>query len=463
MARLLLSAAHKSSGKTTVALGLCRALQNSGATVQPFKKGPDYIDPLWLGSAADRPCYNLDFQTQSHDEILSCFGEQAASADISIIEGNKGLHDGMELDGSNSNAALARLTQTPVVLVIDTQGMTRGVAPLVLGFQQFDKAVPFAGVILNKVGGSRHESKLRSAIEHYTDLPVLGAVQRDPSLHIRERHLGLVPSNEASQADAQIEHIAAAMSQQLDLAAIRQIAADAPLPDHNPRHRLAPDFAGLTIGIIRDAAFGFYYADDLEAFRQSGANIIYIDALHDPALPEIDGLFIGGGFPETHMQALERNRSLRRAIADAIERNLPVYAECGGLMYLSRRIAWKDDKADMVGAIPADTLMQERPVGRGYVQLHETGDHPWPRTPGNGSELNAHEFHYSRLEGLPENSRFAYTLSRGTGIQERMDGILHRNVLGTYAHQRHVAANPWVSRFLAYVQMCREQAGQEQH
>lgn len=458
MARLLLSAAHKSSGKTTVALGLCRALHNGGVAVQPFKKGPDYIDPLWLGAAAGCPCYNLDFQTQSRDEILTCFGHRAATADISIIEGNKGLHDGMELDGSNSNAALAKLTQTPVVLVIDTQGMTRGVAPLVLGFQKFDAAVPFAGVILNKVGGSRHESKLRAAIEHYTDLPVLGAIQRDPALHIRERHLGLVPSNETSEASNLIERIAAIVARQLDLDTIRRIAGDAPLPNYTPPMPLAPDYVGLTIGIVRDAAFGFYYEDDLEAFAQYGANIVYIDALHDTTLPDIDGLFIGGGFPETHMRALERNHALRSAIAGAIENNLPVYAECGGLMYLTRRIIWNQDTAEMVGAIPAETHMQERPVGRGYVQLQETADHPWPGDSGGHDYLKGHEFHYSRLTGLPENSRFGYTLSRGTGIQDQMDGILYKNVMGTYAHQRHVAANPWVRRFLAYTLTCRKQA-----
>ena len=195
MPRLLISAAHKSSGKTTVSLGLCAALATRGLAVQPFKKGPDYIDPMWLGRAAGRPCYNLDFHCMAHAEILGSVGHHAGNADIALIEGNKGLYDGLDLDGSNSNAALARLTQTPVVLVLDARGMTRGIAPLILGNQAFDPEVNIAGVILNQLGGSRHEAKLRAVIEHYTDVPVIGGVHRDRALEIVERHLGLIPSN----------------------------------------------------------------------------------------------------------------------------------------------------------------------------------------------------------------------------------------------------------------------------
>ena len=191
MSRLLISAAHKSSGKTTVSLGLCAALAERGLAVQPFKKGPDYIDPMWLGKAAGRPCYNLDFYCMSHAEILTTVGHYSASANIALIEGNKGLYDGLDLDGSNSNAALARLTRTPVILVLDARGMTRGIAPLILGYQAFDPEVHIAGVILNQLGGSRHEAKLRAVIEHYTDIPVIGGVHRDKSMEIAERHLGL--------------------------------------------------------------------------------------------------------------------------------------------------------------------------------------------------------------------------------------------------------------------------------
>ncbi|MDA1118170.1 MAG: AAA family ATPase, partial [Proteobacteria bacterium] len=224
MNRLFISAAHKSSGKTTLCIGLAAALRARGETVQPFKKGPDYIDPLWLGLAAGRPCYNLDPYLSGADEIRAEFAQRMAGASLGLVEGNKGLYDGLALDGSNSNAALAAMLGAPVVLVIDARGMTRGIAPLILGFQAFDPAIRIAGVILNQLGGARHEAKLRAVIAHYTRVPVLGAVQYDERLTIVERHLGLVPSNEAQGARARIEEIAARIAAQVDLEALLAVA-----------------------------------------------------------------------------------------------------------------------------------------------------------------------------------------------------------------------------------------------
>ena len=225
MAHVLISAAHKSSGKTTFSIGLCAALSRSGKHVQPFKKGPDYIDPLWLSQASGHACHNLDFYTQDKNEILASFASHSKKADIAIIEGNKGLHDGVDLDGSNSNAALAKLLKAPVLLVVDTRGMTRGVAALVMGFQQFDQDVDIAGIVFNQVGGSRHEGKLRSVIETYTDLPVVGAIRRDPALHIDERHLGLIPSNEAKAVQARINILAKTLNDEVDLEQLQNIAS----------------------------------------------------------------------------------------------------------------------------------------------------------------------------------------------------------------------------------------------
>src|SRR3990167_129857 len=275
MDRLLISAAHKSSGKTTVSLGLCAALAARGLAVQPFKKGPDYIDPMWLGRASARACHNLDPYLMTPEQIGAVFARQAAGADISIVEGNKGLYDGLALDGSNSNAALAQLLDLPVLLVIDARGMTRGIAPLILGYQAFDRRIRIGGVILNRLGGSRHEAKLRAVIEHYTHVPVLGAVHHDARLQIVERHLGLMPSNEAAGASSMIAEIGAAIGAQVDLERIVRVAAGAP--------RLAAGKAAgvncrlmarqkVRIGLARDRAFGFYYADDLDAFEAAGAD-----------------------------------------------------------------------------------------------------------------------------------------------------------------------------------------------
>ncbi len=453
MGRLLVSAAHKSSGKTTVSTGLCAALRARGLGVQPFKKGPDYIDPLWLGRAAGRPCVNLDFNTMSREEILQAVGPRIEGVDVTLIEGNKGLYDGLDLDGSNSNAALARLLQTPVVLVIDSRGMTRGVAPLLLGYQAFDPEIRIAGVILNRVGGSRHGSKLRAVIEHYTDIPVLGLVSENPDLHILERHLGLVPSNEHAAADAQIQALAAAVGAEVDLPRLATIGSDAPPLAFSRRPDAGPAGPAVRIAVARDAAFGFYYQTDLEALEAAGAELLFFDTLRDARLPEADGLFIGGGFPETRMQELEANASMRASVRDAIESGLPAYAECGGLMYLARGITWGERRCAMSGVLPGEVVMHARPQGRGLVRLQETGAGPWPLTDasGNGLEFGAHEFHYSALEPLGGQPVYAYRVLRGHGIDGEHDGIVHRNLLASYTHLRSTAQNPWAARFVQFV------------
>ena len=455
MNRLFISAAHKSSGKTTLCIGLAAALRARGETVQPFKKGPDYIDPLWLGLAAGRPCYNLDPYLSGADELRAEFARRMAGATLGLLEGNKGLYDGLALDGSNSNAALAAMLGAPVVLVIDARGMTRGIAPLILGFQAFDPNIRIAGVILNQLGGARHEAKLRAVIAHYTGVPVLGAVQHDERLTIVERHLGLVPSNEAQAARARVEEIAARVAAQVDLDALLGVARSAPALEAAPlaapaQARGAP----LRLGIARDSAFGFYYPGDLEALRAAGAELVPFDALRDRRLPRVDALFIGGGFPETHMQALSANAELRAEVRSAIESGMPAYAECGGLMYLARSIEWNGRRAEMAGVLPADIVMHARPVGRGYVHLRETGNGLWPAQP---ALIRAHEFHYSSVENLAPDVEFAYEVERGHGIDGRHDGIVHKNLLASFAHLRDVAGNPWARRFAEFARGCAAQ------
>ncbi len=455
MPHLLMSAAHKSSGKTTLSIGLCAALHEQGLRVQPFKKGPDYIDPLWLGQAAGRPCYNLDFYTMSHDEILRDFVCHSRGADISLIEANKGLYDGLDIEGSNSNAALAHLLGAPVVLVLSTVGMTRGIAPLILGYQAFDPALNIAGVILNQVGGARHETKLRAIIEHYTDVKVLGAVHKDARLAIDERHLGLMPSNENTQAQEKIEDIRQLVAAQVDVQSLLVVAEVAPPAVIKCPEVMRPR-AHVRLGVLQDAAFGFYYPGDLEALTAAGAELIPINALTDTHLPALDGLFIGGGFPETQAPALSDNVSLRGDIRQAIEQDLPVYAECGGLMYLGRHLHWGDQSYPMVGALPLDTRMQDKPQGRGYVHLQETGQGLWPLYSEAGEPLSfyAHEFHYSAIENVQwcEEMRFAYRVLRGHGIDGEHDGLVYRNTLASYVHLRDVNANHWTQRFVAFVQ-----------
>ena len=483
MNRMLISAAHKSSGKTMVSIGLCAALSRRGHAVQPFKKGPDYIDPMWLSLAADKSCRNLDLYLMGRDDIVDTFVRHSAA--VNLVEGNKGLYDGLALDGSNSNAALAKLLDLPVFLVIDARGMTRGIAPLILGYQAFDRDIDIAGVILNNLGGSRHEAKLRAVIEHYTDVLVIGAIHHDERLSIIERHLGLMPSNESHVATAKIKQIGDVIAEQVDLDKLLALSKKEPLNiPHKASVSPLPCGEQVRIGIARDRAFGFYYADDLDALEAAGAKLVPFDALRDEHLPEVDALYIGGGFPETCAAELEANSGLRGEIKQAIDNGMSAYAECGGLMYLSRSIAYQGRSYQMVGAIPGDVKMHDKPVGRGYVHLKEDEAHPWPR-PGSNSLPNplpllpsplrgggvggeganvksdykifAHEFHYSSLENLPPDSRFAYHVERGHGIDGKRDGLILHNLLASYTHLRTIGSCYWATRFVAFIRWQLEQ------
>ncbi|MBZ0130421.1 MAG: cobyrinate a,c-diamide synthase [Rhodobacteraceae bacterium] len=446
MPGLMISAAHKSSGKTVVTTGLAAALTARGDPVQCFKKGPDYIDPMWLGMASGRPCYNLDFNTMGQAELAAFHASRAR--DLTLIEANKGLYDGVATDGSDSNAELAKLLDVPVVLVVDSNGTTRGVAPLLLGYQAFDRDIRIAGVILNMVGSPRHEGKLRAAVEGYTDIPVLGAVPKTERLIIGERHLGLTTPAETGEVAAMIADFAKVVGASVDLDRIQAIAATtgplaAPMPPAAPRRG-----DRVRIAIARDTAFGFYYPDDLEAFAEAGADLVAFDALKDRHLPEADGLFIGGGFPETQMQALAANTTLLADIRQAVQGGLPTYAECGGLMYLCQRLIWNDASVAMAGVIPGDAVMQARPEGRGYARFTRTPDHPWER----GEEpVNAHEFHYAKVVGLPEGTRFARRVTRGAGVNGASDGVVMHNMIAGFCHLRNTAANPWVREFVGFV------------
>ena len=475
MAQFLVSAAHKSSGKTTVSIGLAAAFSARGLRVQPFKKGPDYIDPMWLKRASGRPCYNLDFNTQNENEICALFTGHAGQADLALTEGNKGLHDGVDLEGRDSTAALAKLVGAPVVLVVDVTGITRGVAPLLLGCQAFDRGVTVAGVILNRVASARQESKLRRAIERYTDLPVIGAVGRDPALVVKERHLGLTTPDEMATLDEKIGRLRLAVERGVDLDSVLEIARGGSLPQSSGAsgapHAALPGMRGgsavkpdLRIAVARDTAFGFYYPDDLEELERVGAELIFFDALRDAHLPQADGLFIGGGFPETQMSALAANKGLRAQIRRAAEAGLPIYAECGGLMYLTRSITWGSDTHEMVGFIPADTVMHATPQGRGLVVLEETEASPWPRADQSATgagkvRIPAHEFHYAALERLEPATRFAYRVIRGRGIDGQRDGIVKAGMLASFSHLRSTErCGCWARRFVAFVRAHKEQA-----
>ncbi len=445
--RVVISAAHKSAGKTTITVGLCAALAEKGLAVQPFKKGPDFIDPMWLSAAAGRDCRNLDNFMFGWDELLRSFRTHAAKADISLVEGNKGLHDSMEADGEGSAANLARRLNAPVIMVLDAAGTTRGIAPLLLGYKMFEPDINIAGVILNKVGNARHEAKLRAVIDKYCGIQILGAVRKSPEMEILERHLGLIPVKEDENLQTLVHNIKRQVAFSVDIdkviaiastAAPMEIEAAAPSPVPSPIAR---------IGVMMDRAFTFYYPENLEALQMAGAELIPVDAMKDNRLPgRLDALYIGGGFPETNMEELEFNAALRRDIKDAIEDGLPVHAECGGLIYLSRGVTYNGKTAEMVGALSCDVVIRHKPKGHGYMTLEPTGLNPWLSA---GAGIRAHEFHYGEVVNNA-HTQYAFRVTRGAGIDGKHDGIVYKNVTAGFAHLHALGTPLWARDFVNF-------------
>ncbi len=441
-----------------ISLGLGAALSQSGLRVQAYKKGPDYIDPMWHQAATGQPCYNLDYFTQSRSEIRRTFDRNRGLADIIYVEGNKGLFDGVDTLGSDSNAALAEQLDLPVVLIVNAQGITRGIAPLLSGYENFSDSIKFAGIILNEVAGPRHEAKLLAAIKEYTNLTVLGVVPKCSDLYLEERHIGLVPRNEAQFSDTYIKQVSTLVKEHVDIDGLLERSALLDLPDtgsNGPGSNATPTTM-LKIGIAHDRAFGFYYPDDLQAMQAQGAELVYFDTLSDENLPAVDALFIGGGFPETQLDALQENSSMRSQIQSFIEQGKPVYAECGGLMYLCKNISYQGQTRNTVGVIDASVKMTEKPIGRGYAKIQAYHSHIWGIGQNIRQQKCCHEFHYSMLEGPALDAGMAYEVTRGYGINGRTDGIMVNNTLATYCHQRHTGNNPWVTEFINFILSLKE-------
>ncbi len=448
--RLVLTALRGGSGKTTMTLGLLAAWRQRGRDITPFKKGPDYIDPAWHALAAGRPCYNLDPFLMEREQIRLTVAQHTAMADGALIEGNRGLYDGLDSAGTFSTAELAKVLQAPVVLVVDCTMTTRTAAAMVLGCQKFDPDVDLRGVILNQIARPRHEGVLRAAIEQYCGIPVLGAVPRLKCAVFPERHMGLVPPPEhqaACQAIATAQNLAAKYLDLDRLWEIAQAAPPLPVSPGLPVHCSLPGQEPVRVGVIRDAAFQFYYPENLEALVAAGAQLVEINSLQDQSLPDIDALYIGGGFPETNAQALAANQSFRNSLKTAIEAGLPVYAECGGLMFLGSHLIVREQSFPMVGALPFTVLLEKKPQGHGYTVF--AVDQPNPYFPV-GSIIRGHEFHYSRI--IPEDQErlhLVFTLQKGHGITGTKDGICYKNVLATYTHIHALGVPGWAPAVVA--------------
>ena len=460
--RVLISADRSSSGKTTISMGLMAALVSRGYKVQPFKVALDYIDPSYHTEITGRFCRNLDGYLMDENGILDVYThgcEAEDKADIAIIEGVRGLYEGFEsLSDLGSTAQIAKILNCPVILVINARSITRSSAALVNGYKNFDPDVEIAGVILNNIGSLRHAEKAKEAIEYYTGVPVIGIIPRDPSMQISMRHLGLMPALEGRRRlgnegfEARLRGIEEIINKGIDIDRFLKIASSAK-PLKNPESSVFSSTLDEReckpkIGVALDEAFNFYYRDNIDLLKLAGAEIVYFSPVKDPALPEVDGLYIGGGYPELFAAELEANESMRQDIKKASAEGMSIYAECGGLMYLTEKIStgvpgkgtyhdasMPESTYSMVGALPGHTIM-----GQTRVVSYNIGTLERDSLIGKkGNSFKGHEFHHSEIKEIPEDAEFAITLSRGTGIIGDRDGLISGNTLGSYVHLHGVS------------------------
>ncbi|MCG6928825.1 MAG: cobyrinate a,c-diamide synthase [Acidobacteria bacterium] len=436
--RLVVAGLSGDSGKTLVSLGIASALRKRGVDVAPFKKGPDYIDAAWLGAATGRPGRNLD--TFLHDSAaLGDILSRGASAGLALVEGNRGLFDGFDAAGTHSTAELAKRVGAPVVLVVDVTKSTRTVAALVLGCRALDPDVPLAGVVLNRVATSRQEHVIRAALEQAGGPPVLGAVPRIGEDPLPGRHLGLVTAAEHPGTQEAIAVAARLVEAHVDLDAVLAIAGRAPTVELPDRER-PPAGAPVRIGVLRDEAFSFYYPENLEALEERGAQLVLFSALAGDTLPDVDAVYVGGGFPELYAPRLAANQGLRESLRAAVDDGMPVYGECGGLMYLGRELVTDGVPHPMAGVLDVVVEQTPRPFGHGYAEGTVKRANPFFEI---GTHLRGHEFHYSRTSAGGDRGATVVGLERGTGIGDGRDAIVKGRVWASYLHLHASGAPAW--------------------
>jgi cobyrinic acid a,c-diamide synthase len=456
MKKILITGDRSGSGKTSITLALASLLSRN-CKVQTFKVGMDYIDPSYLSAVSGRPCRNLDSFTLSAKQIREIFQYGCRGADIALVEGVRGLYEGAEaLTDIGSTASIAKLLDLPMVLVVSAQSITRSAAALVKGFQVFDHDVDIAGVILNNVKGDSHKDKAQKAIEHYCDIPVIGAIPRMEEMQLAMRHLGLVPYREGTgrgDFDARIATITDMIGRYVDLERFQKL-----MREEVPSRQKKTPFdltleKDVKIGVALDEAFNFYYADLFDVLHTAGAEYVPFSPVHD-RLPEADGYIIGGGYPELFVKELEANNAMREAILEVSQNGSPFYGECGGLMYLTDRIvlkkgwdgAHKKTAYEMCRVFSGETRMPARRVVS-YVEGVSLS-----RSPLGAAAFRGHEFHYSDVI-LSPGTHFAYHLTRGIGIHENLDGAVTGNTLGSYTHLHPVASS---GMFRHFVELCRK-------
>lgn len=438
------------SGKSVVSVGLTAAFARQGRKVVPFKKGPDYIDAGWLQLAAGRRCYNLDPFLMTDAALHRSLQRHTRDADVVVVEGNRGLYDGVTADGGYSTADLAISLGLPVLLVVNCTKTTRTVAAMILGCLKFDERLDIRGVVLNQIATERQRLLITEAVERYTGVPVLGSIPRMKRDIFPMRHLGMIPHQEYDDSEDALAFLVETVTSGIDLGRIEELMmplGPAPLADREDEVRPAAD---VRIGILQDAAFQFYYSENLEALERAGAELVYLNALHDRGLPELDGLYIGGGFPETSARELAANSSFRESVRAAAKNGLPIYAECGGLIYLGESIVLDGQEYPLAGVFPVRFGMSKKPQAHGYSIFIAEGENPFYPP---GTEVRGHEFRYSTvLDWQGEKEELALKMMRGKGFVDGRDGLSRNNVLALYTHVHADGTPEWAP---AVVDCCR--------
>jgi cobyrinic acid a,c-diamide synthase len=416
--RILIAGTHSGCGKTTVASGIMAALVARGLKVQPFKVGPDFIDPSHHTSICGRSSRNLDPFMMGEDGCASTFSKATADADIAVIEGVMGMFDGIDGSDLASTAHVARILKAPVILVVDAKGMSRSVHALVKGFREYDPSLDIAGIIVNRIGSPRHRNMIESSLQ----VPAFGWIPKREEIAVGSRHLGLVMAHESGV----LNETGRLIEEFCNIGAITAAAGTAP-PLVSVTRIEQREPVRSRIGVAMDSAFCFYYQDNLDHLRAQSAELVFFSPLSD-RLPDVDGVYLGGGYPELHLNALETCRC-RDDIRCQVDKGMPLYAECGGLMYLTREIT-AEKTYRMAGVLPAVSEMTGRVQALGYVRGEAIGNRSFV---SGHQEILGHEFHYSRI--VPDNDvRYAFRLSRGKGISGGQDGLIAHNALGLYTH-----------------------------
>ena len=453
--RIVIAATNSGAGKTSISLGLTRALTRRSLKVQTFKVGPDFLDPTYLSMASERTCYNLDSWMMGKQYLPKLFARVTKDADIAIIEGVMGLYDGASpasLEGST--AEVADILDAPIALIANARGLSRSFAAMVKGFACFEDRINISAVIANRCGSDRHKKWLTESLAAAKLPEMIGAIERQSFPELPSRHLGLVTAgSETLKADV-IDKLADICEQNIDVDALIKIASKAKPIEVNDEEAITSP-KSMRLGIARDSAFHFYYQDNLEALERHGCALVEFSPINDASLPnDLDGLYIGGGYPELFAEALSANEKMRNSIADFAGSNKPVYAECGGLMYLGNKLITANAKEyPMVGLLDVTTKMLERFKTLGYVQVVLLQDSLWGT---KDTTIRGHEFHYSEITESLNNIQKIYSVKRRSGSESSTEGFQKQNILASYTHLHFASRLETVKQFVKNMEVNRD-------